>query len=322
MYNDIDKYKMSLSGKIVAVVIVVFWAVLMFYAATNKPEPEPIVDEIKEITEEARENLISYLEPLKKPDVHTEKLPDVEAYYVISEKQASKVANAFNDMKYDLSDSFIPRIDIPILPKDLKNLPIPEKKDLFIKIVLPLVLRENENIRYDRYLLLTNINRDSDTSRLVMNYLQEKYRLKKQNDEELLERIMPIPVSLALAQAAIESGWGTSHFAKNGNALFGQHAYKGQKALKSRDGRNGSAKYGVAAFDSLSISVSKYMLNLNTHRAYRKFRQQRQHLSISAGVTLSNHLLSYSERGTAYIKDIKRMIKRNNLTRFESKTLK
>ncbi|MGI2103199.1 glucosaminidase domain-containing protein [Shewanella oncorhynchi] len=90
----------------------------------------------------------------------------------------------------------------------------------------------------------------------------------------LLERVDILPPSLVLAQAAKESGWGTSRFAREGNALFGQWDFKGN-GMEPRQKRQGLGNYGLARFDTPFASVEGYLLNLNTHNAYQKMRDFR-----------------------------------------------
>jgi uncharacterized FlgJ-related protein len=156
--------------------------------------------------------------------------------------------------------------------------------------------------------------------------LAVRYRLIKSTDEsldsdqypELLLRVDIIPASLSLAQAASESGWGTSRFAAEGNALFGQWTWgkgKGMKPSEQRASTHGD--YRVASFGSTGLAAYSYALNMNTSGAYRDFRLKRadlrrQNLRVS-GMVLAGTLLRYSERGQAYVDDIQRLIRQNRL---------
>jgi len=133
---------------------------------------------------------------------------------------------------------------------------------------------------------------------------------------ELLMRVDVIPPSLALAQAASESGWGTSRFAAQGNSLFGEWTWgKGLRPAEQRTSQLGD--YRIAAFDSTAEAAYSYALNLNTGRAYRDLRLKRadlrrQGLRIS-GTILAETLRTYSERGQAYVDDLKALIRQNRL---------
>jgi len=188
------------------------------------------------------------------------------------------------------------------LPANMASYSVKKKKVTFIKIILPLIIQENERILAERKLVLSG----SD-----IIHLYKKYKVKAPNKVELLKRIRPIPVSLALAQAAIESGWGTSYFARIGNALFGQHASKNEKGISTR--RASSVK--IKAYDTLSGSIRDYMRNLNTHPAYKQFRSVRK--NITNGLFLAKHLVDYSERKQEYVESVISVISFNNFTKFE-----
>ena len=133
---------------------------------------------------------------------------------------------------------------------------------------------------------------------------------------ELLMRVDIVPPSLALAQAADESGWGTSRFAEQGNSLFGQWAWgKGLKPTEQRRSEFGDQR--IAAFGSTALAAYAYALNLNTQRAYvdlrlRRADLRRQQLRIS-GPVLAETLTHYSERGQAYVHDLDALMKKNQL---------
>ena len=134
--------------------------------------------------------------------------------------------------------------------------------------------------------------------------------------DELLRRVDVIPVSLAIAQAAEESGWGTSRFAQTGNALFGQWTVASDIGIVPEDREDGMT-HKIKAFDNLAQSVAAYMRNLNTHRAYREFRQkrqgQRQWGEALDGHALASTLLRYSQRGDKYVKSIRTIMNANGL---------
>ena len=148
----------------------------------------------------------------------------------------------------------------------------------------------------------------------------KEYKLKEYSIEKLLQKVDKIPVSLALAQAVIESGWGTSRFAIEGNALFGQYIWDQNKDGIVPENRDLGENYKIKSFNTLSDSVSSYMKNLNTNHHYAEFRLNRyimrnNNLPLN-GVTLSNYLYNYSIEDD-YSEKIKNIIKTNKFEDFE-----
>jgi uncharacterized FlgJ-related protein len=133
-------------------------------------------------------------------------------------------------------------------------------------------------------------------------------------------RVDIIPPSLALAQAAEESGWGTSRFADVGNALFGQWTWS--EGIAPLEQREGKGDYRIAKFDSPLDSVRAYMLNLNTHAAYRSLRERRREMRVRgdqlSGWELAETLTSYSERGAAYVETLHTIMRVNRLAATDS----
>jgi len=207
-------------------------------------------------------------------------------------------------------------------PRDLDNLQsVQLKKETFIKIVLPLVVAENEKILDDREKLKL-LKEKKFTSDLEKQWLRQKlleYKVKKSNLDELMFRMDMIPVSIALAQAAKESGWGTSRFALEGNAIFGQWTWDGQGIAPLNRDVNKSHK--ILKFPILRASVKAYKNNLNTHKSYSKFREKRKSLrdknkSIT-GLALTDTLKNYAQTGSEYTKILNQIIKQNRLADFE-----
>ena len=201
-----------------------------------------------------------------------------------------------------------------------------ERKELFILSVLPLILQVNDEIWADRNKLIKlkklveDSIRLSAEDRLWLAVMGDRYKVVS-GDFGALELGMDIiPPSLALAQAAEESGWGTSRFVVEGNALFGQWTDDAKSGLLPL-GRMSNHTYGIKAFRSLLDGVRAYARNLNTHLAYRSFRVSRSELrrlgNVLSGPKLSLHLSSYSERGKNYIRSIQKLITSNNLEKFD-----
>ena len=208
-------------------------------------------------------------------------------------------------------------------PKDLDEIQsVKLKKETFLKIVLPLVVAENEKILDDRYKLITIIKKKktSDNEKAWLRQKIREYKIKNNDITELSERMDIIPVSIALAQAAKESGWGTSRFALEGNAIFGQWTWngKGIAPLSREKGLN----HKILRFPILRASVKAYKNNLNTHKGYKKFRQRRAKLrskrSLIKGLDLIHTLDSYAQTGIEYTKILEKIINQNSLSDFES----
>jgi len=243
---------------------------------------------------------------------------------------ASVVASLFEDLNYDLSKirkgKKVKPFYISLLPKDISLIDdIGERKELFIKIVLPLILQENEKIKEDREKLFKVLAKKSN-SKQERNWLKWKfkeYKIKNSDISELKIRMDIVPVSLAIAQAAIESGWGTSRFALEGNALYGQWTWSdnGLKPLDNDDDQN----HKVMRFKILTASIKAYKKNLNTHSGYAEFREARANLRNQnekvTGLKLTQYLDKYSAQGKKYTEILKATIKKNSLSDFENAKL-
>jgi len=217
----------------------------------------------------------------------------------------------------------IPRITFKSLgekwAKNSDQLPVETKKSIFFRLMAPLILVANENVLREREIVK---NAPLDSQELIN--IAFKYRVIKNEQviltdtirQTLLTRVDILPPSLALVQAAEESGWGTSRFALKGNAFFGQWDFSGN-GMKPQQQRQQLGNYGVARFDSPLASVEGYMLNINTNAAYNKLRILRTEMRVDKspiqGYELAGTLSKYSERGDAYIKGLRQMIRFNKL---------
>jgi len=236
------------------------------------------------------------------------------------------VLNLFKDVDYDLGQVRNKKLVKPIyftqFPKDLDELQSTRlKKDTFIKIVLPLIVAENERILADRT-KLKRVSKKKQTSDLEKQWLRQKlleYKVKKGNMNELLSRMDIIPTSIALAQAAKESGWGTSRFALEGNAIFGQWTWSDNGIAPLNRESNKSHK--ILKFPILRASVKAYQNNLNTHKSYVNFRNKRSVMRAKnkdiSGLELTDTLKNYAQTGSEYIKILNQIIRQNRLTDFE-----
>ena len=204
---------------------------------------------------------------------------------------------------------------------------IEQRKRIFIQILLPIVLSENEKIIEDRRKLTAIMNRKS--FKKDADWLNEKfqqYKVKNNSVKELLVKMDIIPPSLAIAQAAYESGWGTSRFATEGNALFGQWGWKENKGMVPEN-RGEDEKHEISKFNKIRYAVSAYKNNLNTHPFYEEFRIERAkqrsgRLSGSiSGIKLIKHVHKYSIKGDDYVLGLKKIIEQNSLQDFDKANL-
>ena len=242
----------------------------------------------------------------------------------------TEIDSLFKDLNYNLKDvrdtKLVKPVDIGLLPNEIKNIGNTKKrKDMFIKIVLPLIVKENTKIRIDRKRLFTILNKNSNTD-IEKKWLEKKYKQygAKKNDLSTLKvRMDEIPISLAIAQAAKETGWGTSRFALKGNALFGQWTWSGE-GLKPKNAEDGKG-HKVMKFNSLQLSVRAYLRNLNTHSSYKNLRKARTDLRNKKvpldSLILSKHLDKYAETGSQYIEVLQKIIEQNNLKDFDESRL-
>ena len=240
---------------------------------------------------------------------------------------ASTIEQLFKDTDYDLKkvrDTKLVNIgnSIDHLPKEIKNIVnVQKRKKLFIQIVLPLILEENTKITLDRKKLfqLLNKNSTSEVDKRWLNRKFKQYGIKNKDVSILKTRMDIIPVSLAIAQAAKETGWGTSRFAQEGNALFGQWTWSGD-GIKPAEVSN-DAKHKVARFKVLRASVRAYQRNLNTHSSYKEFRTeraiQRDNNEKLNSLVLLKYLDSYAETGIEYTKVLEQIILQNSLIDFD-----
>ena len=192
--------------------------------------------------------------------------------------------------------------------------------------MLPLVLHVNEQIRADRTRLIAvrkmqvNDQKISAADQLWLAALADRYKADRDDLSELSRRADIIPPSLALAQAAEESGWGTSRFVIEGNALFGQWTVEEDRGIVPAR-RDIDRFHKIKTFETLLDAVRAYARNLNTHRAYRKFRLERagfrQEGTSLDGLVLSSSLSKYSERGDEYVKSLRSLIRGNRLEKLD-----
>jgi Bax protein len=243
---------------------------------------------------------------------------------------ASTIKQLFEDTGYNLNDvrkkKLVKPVALTLLPQEIKMIENSKKrKEFFIQIVLPLIIEENNNIKIDRNTLFAIINK-SNNSNSEKQWLEKKYKqygVKSGDFSTLKIRMDEIPVSLAIAQAAKETGWGTSRFALEGNALFGQWTWSGE-GLKPKEAKEGE-NHKVMKFNILQASVRAYQRNINTHSTYKDFRKARAKLRDSNkpldSIELSKYLNKYAETGNQYVEVLQKIIKQNKLQDFDDAKL-
>jgi Bax protein len=243
---------------------------------------------------------------------------------------ASTIKQLFDDTEYTLKDvresKLVKPVALTLLPNEIKMIEnTTERKEFFIQIILPLILEENNNIRSDRRTLFSIINKSNNTN-LEKKWLEKKYKqygVVSKDLSVLKIRMDIVPVSLAIAQAAKETGWGTSRFAQEGNALFGQWTWSGE-GLKPKEADE-TKGHKVMKFNVLQASVRAYQRNLNTHRSYKNFRLARAELRDREkpldSLILSKFLNNYAETGDKYVEVLQKIIKQNNLKDFDDSKL-
>lgn len=247
----------------------------------------------------------------------------------------------FDMKKIRRKDSTVPEIYFANIPRELVRMKdVRMKKELFLSSLLPPILKVNEAIRQDRKKLkkmILSITLGADISEIDYYWLTRKlvqYRVQVDDVqdfvtrmgeifEELLNRMNIIPPELALAQAAQESGWGTSRFAQQGNALYGQWTWgKGCGMVPQQ--RDKGKTHRMKCFKNIIEAVDSYMLNLNTHRAYKALRHERRYFRDDQEIDvlpLVETLINYSEEGQEYVEKIKSIIRVNKLSDFKDARL-
>ena len=239
---------------------------------------------------------------------------------------AATIEQLFKDTDYSLEKvretKIVKPVALSLLPEEMKMIASTQKrKTLFIQIILPLILEENNKIKLDRKKLFSILNKNKN-SKLEKRWLNEKFKqygVLNKDLSTLKVRMDYVPVSLAIAQAAKETGWGTSRFALEGNALFGQWTWSGEGIKPA--GADSDSKHKVMKFKILKSSVRAYQRNLNTHSSYKKFRKvraiQRDVYGSLNSLELVKYLDKYAEIGDEYTKVLKLIIEQNKLNDFD-----
>ena len=304
-----------------------------------------LVDLTKEgmnISKDYENNSVSDLKKLlKKKDIEKDKAVNhkflFEDILIFDEKptdsvrlSATTIEELFKSTNYDLQDvrknKLVKPISLTSLPNEIKKIESTQKrKNLFIQIILPLIIKENNNIKVDRKKLFSILNKSKNTKveKAWLNSKFKQYGVVNKDLPTLKIRMDEVPVSMAIAQAAKETGWGTSRFAREGNALFGQWTWSGEGIKPS--GADNESTHKVMKFKILQASVRAYQRNLNTHSSYKEFRSARAELRDEGkkldSLGLSEYLDKYAKTGKEYVRVLQQIIKQNNLIDFDEAKL-
>ena len=300
---------------------------------TMRPYIKTIVNEVK-FTYVAEEFKTVKAKKLKNTKDKKNKLVDepeaIEDNSNTISLNAETTKNLFDDLGYDLkavrAGQKVKPIYLTKLPKDIKTLgDTKQKRELFIRILLPLILDENQKISEDREKLFKILRKNFNTvgERVWLKRRFKEYKIEDQDLGQLKMRMDIIPVSIALAQAANESGWGTSRFALEGNALFGQWTWS-KKGISPKN-KDPNKSHKILQFQILKASVRAYQNNLNTHNAYKEFREARARIRQEDnninGLQLTKYLKNYASIGEKYVRILEDIIKNNSLTDFDKSNL-
>ena len=251
----------------------------------------------------------------------------------ISPRTADELAGFFRDVSYTLSDvrlgEAVPPIKVDRVPGDLSTKDGNERKSLFITAILPVVLEVNQRVLADREQLLYLREKIAAAplqitpiERIWLENLADRYETSVDKLDELVRRVDIVPASMAIAQGGVESGWGTSFAARNGNALFGQIQTSGRHSV-SVPWKPGAGM--PQPFTDVGEATDAYITNLNTHPAYAGFRTERAAMRARGehpeGYRLIGMLLRYSERGQAYVQFVRQIMRENELGDFDKARL-
>jgi len=265
-------------------------------------------------------------------DENTFERPDFKAAPPVAvlflDNSVKRVSAVFDTQEFNLAavrrGARVPRVFVAALPQDIDQLrTVNDKRNTFIRALLPMILAVNERIAGERRYLI-ELRRRLEAGEILppldeawLRAVAERYKVtsrgKRIDWATLLERVDVVPPSLALAQSIVETGWGTSAPARKSNALFGMIGGDGTDTAK------------LAAFESLYASVAAYVHNLNTYAPYVDFRRQRAQLRTDGkspeGHALAMTLQRYSELGLEYTRHIQAVIEKESLSPFDDAQL-
>ena len=316
--------------KVLAMILITigsFGIIPLFYQSGSKINFENLSQKNNILTLQKKELLKKNIQP--KEDFYVQDDFEIDEDENTIRLGAATLNEIFNSANHNLDTirktKKVKPIYISVLPNEIDKIEsIKEKKEIFIKIVLPLILLENQEIISDRkklFILLGKI-KNTQSEKKWLKFKLKQYKVKNSDLSELKIRMDIIPVSLAIAQAAKETGWGTSRFALEGNALFGQWTYS-KNGLEPKE--NTGSNHKIMKFNVLQASVRAYKKNLNSHKVYAEFRNQRAKLRERGekinSLKLAKYLDKYAETGKLYTQILEKIIKQNSLMDFDQSKL-
>ena len=242
----------------------------------------------------------------------------------------SKLVDFLNSSNVNLDEirktKKVPFLLTKNIKASIKKLTISDKKNVFIKVLLPNILLVNHEILEGRKriksILGKEVGQRSEEEKMYLDSLRNSYSLKVSQADELLNRHDILPASLVISQAILESGWGTSKFSIYGNSLFGLHTTATAKGTFIQ-AEGSSIK--LKAYTSIKLGIEGYLKNINRHRAYRGLRAIRKKCRDENGklnsIEMAKTQKSYSELGSEYISRVVQIIKAYKLDEFDDAKL-
>lgn len=223
-----------------------------------------------------------------------------------------------------LVTSFLVNLNAGVFSEDFLSITDTDKRKAeFVKVVLPLINQANKKIIQERnqvIIYFKNIEKQNNSAEEIaaIKKIAKKYNIDNIEDEEIFKlRVAPVPPSLALTQAAIESGWGTSRFVREANNIFGQWTWTQENGIVPKDREDGKT-HKIRVFSSLQESTDSYILNLNRNKAYKEFRKARMKSDNFDGIAASDKMINYSELREEYINILKKIIKSNGFLKYDN----
>ena len=220
--------------------------------------------------------------------------------------------------------ALVPPVFARTLPHDMNN-SVPANKDVFIRLLLPLVLKANAEVAMERAIILNSgYSGTIPQAPVEVKAIAAKYDIQS-NTTNLLQRVDVLPPSLILAQAGLESGWGTSRYVQQGNALFGQRVWDASQPGMTPNAREADATHRVRTFTTLEQSIRSYLRNLNMNNAYLELRRTRASYRAAGrpvtALELIPRLQYYSEDPAYYLGTLNRIVSDSRLTDFDRAAL-
>lgn len=288
--------------------IAVFFVILI---ATGVPSPESAVAPERNVHFESNQSIA--------PDNSRPEIAEI-GIEVSLQPPADLIVESLKQCSlWDLpSSGGVPRVLFDRYPDNLCDIDeVPVRKKVFLHTLLPVVLTALDEIDRERAITLAIVNKQKNNIALTSTEQNKLFsnmrKYRAQSVEQLLVRMDKLPISLILAQAAVESSWGVSRFAKHGNNLFGMWTWGERGIIPER--REEGKTHKVRIYDSILDSVRSYLLTLNRHNAYEPLRTLRQ--TSRDPLSLVGGLTAYSARGEAYSEELARVITYNNLRKYD-----